>query len=145
MACGCAGRAAPPSPSASSRCWRCCGSSVAVRGREPLSSHDARVREEVRHEIKTLQRDLGITTVHVTHDREEAMVMADRIAILDAGRLPPLGTPEGGYTRPTSPFVASFMGAGNTIKLPAEPNGQAVRIPEGPHNSAATIDASTVD
>ena len=112
---------------------------------EPLSNLDARVREEVRHEIKTLQRDLGITTVHVTHDREEAMVMADRIAILDAGNLAQLGTPEEVYNRPNSPFVASFMGAGNAIKLPAEPNGRAVRIPEGPHNSAATIDASTVD
>ncbi len=112
---------------------------------EPLSNLDARVREEVRHEIKTLQRDLGITTVHVTHDREEAMVMADRIAILDAGNLAQLGTPEEVYNRPNSPFVASFMGAGNAIKLPAEPNGRAVRIPEGPHNSAATIDATTVD
>ena len=112
---------------------------------EPLSNLDARVREEVRHEIKTLQRDLGITTVHVTHDREEAMVMADRIAILDAGRLAQLGTPEEVYNRPNSPFVASFMGAGNAIKLPAEPNGGGVQIPEGQHNSAATIDATTVD
>ncbi|MGH7126501.1 MAG: ABC transporter ATP-binding protein [Stellaceae bacterium] len=112
---------------------------------EPLSNLDARVREEVRHEIKTLQRDLGITTVHVTHDREEAMVMADRIAILDAGNLAQLGTPEEVYNRPNSPFVASFMGAGNAIKLPAEPNGRALRIPEGAHNSAATIDATTVD
>src|SRR5229473_587958 len=52
---------------------------------EPLSNLDARIREEVRHEIKTLQQTLGITTVHVTHDRQEAMVMADRIVILDAG------------------------------------------------------------
>jgi putative spermidine/putrescine transport system ATP-binding protein len=55
---------------------------------EPLSNLDARIREEVRHEIKTLQHTLGITTVHVTHDRQEAMVMADRIVILDAGRMP---------------------------------------------------------
>ena len=54
---------------------------------EPLSNLDARIREEVRHEIKALQAKLGITTIHVTHDREEAMVMADRIAILDAGRI----------------------------------------------------------
>jgi ABC-type Fe3+/spermidine/putrescine transport system ATPase subunit len=112
---------------------------------EPLSNLDARVREEVRHEIKTLQRDLGITTVHVTHDREEAMVMADQIAILDAGRVAQVGAPEEVYNRPNSPFVASFMGAGNAIKLPAEPNGRMVLIPEGPHNSAATIDATTVD
>src|SRR6202008_3937865 len=84
---------------------------------EPLSNLDARIREEVRHEIKALQAKLGITTIHVTHDREEAMVMADRIAILDAGRIAQLGTPEEVYNRPNSPFVASFMGAGNVLEL----------------------------
>jgi putative spermidine/putrescine transport system ATP-binding protein len=80
---------------------------------EPLSNLDARVREEVWHEIKTLQRELGITTVHVTHDRQEAMVMADRIAILDAGHVAQIATPEEIYT----PFVASFMGAANVVPL----------------------------
>src|SRR6266700_4043092 len=84
---------------------------------EPLSNLDARIREEVRHEIKTLQQELGITTVHVTHDRQEAMVMADRIVILDAGRAAQIGTPEEIYTRPNSPFVASFLGAGNVATL----------------------------
>src|SRR5260221_4157798 len=84
---------------------------------EPLSNLDARIREEVRHEIKTLQQTLGITTVHVTHDRQEAMVMADRIVILDGGRAAQIGTPEEIYNRPNSPFVASFMGAGNIVPL----------------------------
>jgi putative spermidine/putrescine transport system ATP-binding protein len=84
---------------------------------EPLSNLDARIREEVRHEIKELQRALGITTVHVTHDRQEAMVMADRIVILDGGHTAQIGTPEEVYNRPTSPFVASFMGAGNIVPL----------------------------
>ena len=84
---------------------------------EPLSNLDARIREEVRHEIKTLQQTLGITTVHVTHDRQEAMVMADRIAILDAGRVAQIGTPEEIYNHPNSPFVAGFMGAGNVLPL----------------------------
>src|SRR5207237_1481499 len=84
---------------------------------EPLSNLDARIREEVRHEIKTLQQELGITTVHVTHDRQEAMVMADRIVILDAGRVAQIGAPEEIYTKPNSPFVASFMGAGNIVPL----------------------------
>jgi putative spermidine/putrescine transport system ATP-binding protein len=84
---------------------------------EPLSNLDARVREEVWHEIKTLQRELGITTVHVTHDRQEAMVMADRIAILDAGHVAQISTPEEIYNRPNSPFVASFMGAANVVPL----------------------------
>jgi putative spermidine/putrescine transport system ATP-binding protein len=90
---------------------------------EPLSNLDARIREEVRHEIKTLQQNLGITTVHVTHDRQEAMVMADRIVILDAGRAAQIGTPEGIYNRPNSPFVASFMGAGNVVPLRVRSDG----------------------
>ena len=84
---------------------------------EPLSNLDARIREDVRHEIKTLQQRLGITTVHVTHDRQEAMVMADRIVILNAGRIAQIGTPEEIYNRPASPFVASFMGAANIVLL----------------------------
>src|SRR5271157_5533956 len=84
---------------------------------EPLSNLDARIREEVRHEIKTLQQDLGITAVHVTHDREEAMVMADRIAILEAGSIAQIGTPEEIYNPPNSPFVAGFMGATNVVPL----------------------------
>jgi putative spermidine/putrescine transport system ATP-binding protein len=91
---------------------------------EPLSNLDARIREEVRHEIKTLQQTLGITTVHVTHDRQEAMVMADRIAILDAGRVAQIGTPEEIYHHPNSPFVASFMGASNMLPLRMRSDGK---------------------
>ena len=72
----------------------------------------------MRHEIKSIQQQLGITAIHVTHDREEAMVMADRIAIMNRGRLAQLGTPEEVYNRPASPFVAAFMGADNVIQLP---------------------------
>jgi ABC-type nitrate/sulfonate/bicarbonate transport system ATPase subunit len=74
---------------------------------EPLSNLDARIREDVRHEIKALQAKLGITTIHVTHDREEAMVMADRIAILDAGASPSSARPKRSTTgpiRPSSPL-----------------------------------------
>ena len=112
---------------------------------EPLSNLDARVREEVRHEIKTLQRDLGITTVHVTHDREEAMVMADQIAILDAGRIVQMGAPEELYNRPNSPFVASFMGAANAVRLAAERTAEGIRITEGPHNTALAIQAAALN
>ncbi|HXP02629.1 MAG TPA: ABC transporter ATP-binding protein [Stellaceae bacterium] len=107
---------------------------------EPLSNLDARIREEVRHEIKTLQQNLGITTVHVTHDRQEAMVMADRIAILDAGRAAQIGTPEQVYNRPNSPFVASFMGATNIVPLVVRDEGERVRIAEGPFSDAIDID-----
>jgi putative spermidine/putrescine transport system ATP-binding protein len=106
---------------------------------EPLSNLDARIREDVRHEIKALQHKLGITTIHVTHDREEAMVMADRIAILDAGRIAQIGTPEEVYNRPNSPFVASFMGAGNVLELEAAPANGGIRIAAGPDNDEVVV------
>jgi putative spermidine/putrescine transport system ATP-binding protein len=105
---------------------------------EPLSNLDARIREEVRHEIKTLQQALGITTVHVTHDRQEAMVMADRIVILDAGHVAQIGTPEEIYKRPNSPFVASFMGAGNIVALRLKNGADG----EGPCDHGIAVDAS---
>jgi putative spermidine/putrescine transport system ATP-binding protein len=111
---------------------------------EPLSNLDARIREDVRHEIKALQARLGITTIHVTHDREEAMVMADRIAILDAGRIAQLGTPEEVYNRPNSPFVAAFMGAGNVLELEAKPAEGGIRIQPGSHNEAVLIRGSAM-
>ena len=101
---------------------------------EPLSNLDARIRADMRHEIKSLQTSLGITAIHVTHDREEAMVMADRIVILDAGRIAQVGTPEEIYNRPVSPFVASFMGAGNAIRLNLRAEGDSLAIAPGPHN-----------
>jgi ABC-type Fe3+/spermidine/putrescine transport system ATPase subunit len=107
---------------------------------EPLSNLDARIREEVRHEIKTLQQDLGITTVHVTHDRQEAMVMADRIAILDAGRVAQIGTPEEIYNRPNSPFVAGFMGATNVVPLTVSGAEGQIVIAEGPFNCGVAIE-----
>jgi ABC-type Fe3+/spermidine/putrescine transport system ATPase subunit len=106
---------------------------------EPLSNLDARIREEVRHEIKALQAKLGITTIHVTHDREEAMVMADRIAILDAGRIAQLGSPEEVYNRPVSPFVAAFMGAGNVLELEARSAGNGIEIQAGAHNDSVRV------
>jgi ABC-type Fe3+/spermidine/putrescine transport system ATPase subunit len=84
---------------------------------EPLSNLDARIRVELRSEIRAVQSRLGITAIHVTHDREEAMVLADRIVVLNGGRIEQAGTPEDVYHRPASPFVASFMGADNIIRL----------------------------
>jgi ABC-type Fe3+/spermidine/putrescine transport system ATPase subunit len=110
---------------------------------EPLSNLDARIREAVRHEIKALQQKLGISAIHVTHDREEAMVMADRIVIMDAGRVMQAGSPEEVYNRPDSSFVASFMGAGNAIRLSARPEGGALVIDAGPHNTRLRVAAGT--
>jgi putative spermidine/putrescine transport system ATP-binding protein len=106
---------------------------------EPLSNLDARIRQTVRHEIKALQGQLGITAIHVTHDREEAMVMADRIAIMDAGTIVQLGPPEEVYNRPASPFVAAFMGADNVIELAIRRGEQAVQVAAGADNDAATL------
>lgn len=106
---------------------------------EPLSNLDARIRLTVRHEIRALQQRLGITTIHVTHDREEAMVMADRIVILDKGRIAQLGTPEAIYTRPASAFVAAFMGAENVVHLNGACSDHRVDIAAGPLNKAVSL------
>jgi ABC-type Fe3+/spermidine/putrescine transport system ATPase subunit len=86
-----------------------------------------------------LQRRLGIAAIHVTHDREEAMVMADRIVIVNAGQVEQEGTPEDVYNRPASPFVAKFMGADNVVDLPATVSKEIVVIPAGPHNDPAQL------
>ncbi len=106
---------------------------------EPLSNLDARIREDVRHEIKALQKALGITAIHVTHDREEAMVMADRIVILDAGTIAQVGPPETLYNAPNSPFVAAFTGATNVVPLSASRQGDRLAIAEGSGNRAALL------
>jgi len=95
---------------------------------EPLSNLDAKVRLQLRSEIKTLQSRLGFTAIHVTHDREEAMTMADRIVVMDAGRIAQVGTPKEVYDHPNSPFVASFMGAENTLALDVRPSGAGVEV-----------------
>ena len=106
---------------------------------EPLSNLDARIRQTVRHEIKALQHQLDITAIHVTHDREEAMVMADRIVILDSGEIVQTGTPEEVYNRPASSFVASFMGADNVIRLNIERTDGAIRVLRAEHHAAAML------
>lgn len=106
---------------------------------EPLSNLDARIRQQVRHEIKELQHQLGITAIHVTHDREEAMVMADRIAIMDAGELVQFGSPEDVYNRPASPFIAAFMGADNIIRLNASSRSDRIEVAGGPSSGPATL------
>ena len=106
---------------------------------EPLSNLDARIRLTVRHEISALQRRLGITAVHVTHDREEAMVMADRIVILDAGRIAQEGAPEDVYNKPNSDFVAAFMGAENVIDLDLAVVGNTVEVAESPYTDRAVL------
>ena len=78
---------------------------------EPLSALDAKVRIRLRAEIRDLQRRLGVTTIMVTHDQEEALAMADRIVVMNHGVIEQVGTPVEVYRRPTTPFVADFIGA----------------------------------
>ncbi|MDD7363020.1 MAG: sn-glycerol-3-phosphate ABC transporter ATP-binding protein UgpC [Peptoniphilus sp.] len=78
---------------------------------EPLSNLDAKLRVQMRHEIVELQRDLGVAMVYVTHDQTEAMTMADRIVVLDKGKIQQIGTPTEIYKRPENLFVASFIGS----------------------------------
>ena len=78
---------------------------------EPLSNLDAKLRNQMRIEIKALQRRLGVTSIYVTHDQVEAMTMADRIIVINSGRVEQIGTPAEVYHNPASTFVASFMGA----------------------------------
>ena len=95
---------------------------------EPLSNLDARIRLQMRHEIRSIQRQLGVTAILVTHDREEAMVMADQVVILDQGRIAQIGSPEEVFQRPQTPYVASFMGAENIIDCEAAADGDAVQL-----------------
>ena len=94
---------------------------------EPMSNLDYKVRLELRHELRALQRRVGITAVYVTHDREEALTLADRIAVIDAGRIVQIGTPEEIFHRPESAFVAGFMGADNALDLVRRASGTLPR------------------
>src|SRR5207244_4344054 len=97
---------------------------------EPLGALDLKLRKQMQLELKAIQHDVGITFVHVTHDQEEAMTMADKIAIMNGGRIEQLGTPTELYERPQTAFVAGFLGISNllpgTISAP-----DAVRLDDG--------------
>ncbi|MET0811792.1 MAG: ABC transporter ATP-binding protein [Microbacterium sp.] len=82
---------------------------------EPLSALDAKVRVQLRDEIRRIQLRLGITTVFVTHDQEEALAVSDRIAVMNAGRIEQIGTPEELYLRPATPGVAAFVGVSSLV------------------------------
>ena len=96
---------------------------------EPLSALDAKIRVSLREEIRAIQRELGITTVFVTHDQEEAMSMSDRIVVMNGGRADQVGTPSEIYNRPRTRFVAGFVGTLNVLRAQVDrPSAQTVRI-----------------
>jgi putative spermidine/putrescine transport system ATP-binding protein len=83
---------------------------------EPLSALDAKVRVSLREEIRRIQTELGITTLFVTHDQEEALAVADRVAVMRAGEIEQIGTPEQLYLTPVTSFVADFVGVSNRMR-----------------------------
>ncbi|MFO0612263.1 MAG: TOBE-like domain-containing protein [Polyangiaceae bacterium] len=83
---------------------------------EPFGALDAKVRVELRSWLRTLQKERGITSIFVTHDQEEAMELADRVVILNRGKVEQIGSPEDVYDHPETPFVASFMGSSNVLR-----------------------------
>jgi spermidine/putrescine transport system ATP-binding protein len=83
---------------------------------EPLGALDLKLRKQMQLELKRIQTEVGITFIYVTHDQEEAMTMSDRIAVMRAGHIEQLGTPEQLYERPTTPFVAGFLGVSNLLE-----------------------------
>jgi putative spermidine/putrescine transport system ATP-binding protein len=83
---------------------------------EPLGALDLKLREEMQIELKAIQQQVGITFIYVTHDQEEALTMSDRLAVFSAGRIEQVGSPADVYERPTTPFVAGFVGTSNLLR-----------------------------
>ena len=102
---------------------------------EPLGALDLKLRKQMQLELKRIQHDMGITFVHVTHDQEEAMTMADQIAVMNRGRIEQLGSPTELYERPRTAFVAGFLGVSNLLQHRAArgevrlDSGDVVRVP----------------
>ena len=112
---------------------------------EPLSNLDAKVRQRLRLEIRSLQRRIGITTIYVTHDQEEALSMSDVVVVMNQGRVVQVGKPEEIYRQPGNAFVAEFMGVSNVLRGKVTQDGKIVdaggiHIPyTGVPNSAVTV------
>jgi spermidine/putrescine transport system ATP-binding protein len=98
---------------------------------EPLGALDLKLRKQMQLELKAIQHDVGITFIHVTHDQEEAMTMADRIAVMNQGRIEQLGTPTELYETPATAYVAGFLGASNLIHGTVS-GADTVRLHRGP-------------
>ena len=115
---------------------------------EPLSNLDAKLREQMRVEIRALQRKLGLTVLYVTHDQAEAMTLSDRIAVVNGGRFEQIGTPEEVYENPATPFVAEFLGRVVSFegRIARGPAGCWIEFPNGAGRCAlanATADSLT--
>jgi spermidine/putrescine transport system ATP-binding protein len=112
---------------------------------EPLAALDPNLRREVQVELKQLQRELGISFVFVTHDREEALAMSDRIAVMSEGRVEQVGSPAGVFEAPETEFVARFLGASNVFTAEVRRSAGGVlhlQLPDGTELAVPTADAS---
>lgn len=110
---------------------------------EPLSALDAKVRVRLREQIRAIVTELGITTVFVTHDQEEALAISDRVAVMNGGRIEQLGTPEELYRQPATPFVANFVGLSNRLHGVVQEDGVLVHgrlLPVGSLDGAVVGD-----
>ncbi|KXS37718.1 sn-glycerol-3-phosphate import ATP-binding protein UgpC [Modicisalibacter sp. 'Wilcox'] len=105
---------------------------------EPLSNLDAKLRVQMRLEIRRLQKRLKVTSVYVTHDQTEAMTLADRLVVMNAGRVEQCGTPMALYERPATRFVAGFIGSPAMNFLPVTVHGERLRLPDGGELALAT-------
>jgi spermidine/putrescine ABC transporter ATP-binding subunit len=108
---------------------------------EPLSNLDAKIRVQVRAEIRKLQKELGITTVYVTHDQEEALTLSDRIAVFNQGRVFQVGPPKELYERPANRFVADFIGINNLIDGTVQSANGALLVKTAVGDLKAALDA----
>jgi iron(III) transport system ATP-binding protein len=114
---------------------------------EPLSNLDAQLREQMRAELKRLQRETGVTAIYVTHDQSEALAISDRIAVMEDGLIMQIGPPREIYERPTSEFVANFIGTTNLLRgmLKSDANAGSVGLIEtrlGPLTCSFTADVT---
>ena len=106
---------------------------------EPLGALDAKLRKALQIELKTIQEEIGITFIYVTHDQEEALTMSDRMAVMSAGRVEQLGTPSEVYERPVSSYIAEFLGVSNLMEVmvkSATADGKAI-VQLGSHELVA--------
>jgi putative spermidine/putrescine transport system ATP-binding protein len=111
---------------------------------EPLSALDAKIRVRLRAEIRSIQSQLGITTVYVTHDQEEALSLSDRVAVMQKGRIEQIGTPFEIYNRPSTPFVASFIGSLNVlVARVADPRDGSLEIEGQLVHTAGSVRAAS--
>ena len=108
---------------------------------EPLGALDLKLRKQMQVELKRIQKEVGITFIYVTHDQEEAMTMSDRIAVMNKGHYEQLGDPETLYERPTTRFVAGFLGVSNLLAGKVEDSAGAVRLADG---TAIRVPASAI-